>query len=239
MTKSLLHRIATALRGGANEAGESVLSGQDLRILDQEIRDADADMNKSNEALANLMAKCKVAEKNVAELNAKIAENEAYVVEAVEQGKEDLGLEVASRIADLEARRDSAQAELSGYQESLTRLRQVIAQSQTTLKQLKQQAESLRATDSVQRAQTAVSGAFTGTKTNLGHAMQSVEAIKKRQTERAALLESSAELTAEADGSSLDKRLEQAGITGTKNSGQSVMARIMAERNVTKRLPNG
>ena len=37
---SILTKIFTLLRGGANEAGQAVVDANALRILDQEIRDA-------------------------------------------------------------------------------------------------------------------------------------------------------------------------------------------------------
>ena len=50
-------KLLTALRGGANEMGEAVVDSQALRILDQEIRDADLELRRSREALAEIMAK--------------------------------------------------------------------------------------------------------------------------------------------------------------------------------------
>ena len=41
MTQSIWSKLFTALRGGASEVGESIVDQQALRILDQEIRDAD------------------------------------------------------------------------------------------------------------------------------------------------------------------------------------------------------
>lgn len=37
-------KLLTALRGGANEMGEAMVDSQALRILDQEIRDADLEL---------------------------------------------------------------------------------------------------------------------------------------------------------------------------------------------------
>ena len=48
------NKLVTALRGAAHEAGETVTDSQALRILDQEIRDADNDLNRSKEALAEM-----------------------------------------------------------------------------------------------------------------------------------------------------------------------------------------
>lgn len=39
-------KLLTALRGGANEMGEAVVDSQALRILDQEIRDADLELRR-------------------------------------------------------------------------------------------------------------------------------------------------------------------------------------------------
>ena len=40
-------KLLSALRGGANEVGEAIVDSQALRILDQEIRDADVELRKS------------------------------------------------------------------------------------------------------------------------------------------------------------------------------------------------
>ncbi|MCR7759695.1 PspA/IM30 family protein, partial [Pseudomonas aeruginosa] len=50
-------KLLSALRGGANEVGEAIVDSQALRILDQEIRDADVELRKSREALASLLAR--------------------------------------------------------------------------------------------------------------------------------------------------------------------------------------
>lgn len=50
-------KLLSALRGGANEVGEAIVDSQALRILDQEIRDADVELRKSREALASIMAR--------------------------------------------------------------------------------------------------------------------------------------------------------------------------------------
>ena len=50
-------KLLTAVRGGAHEVGEAVVDSQALRILDQEIRDADDELHRSREALAGIMAK--------------------------------------------------------------------------------------------------------------------------------------------------------------------------------------
>ena len=55
-------KLLSALRGGANEVGEAIVDSQALRILDQEIRDADVELRKSREALASIMARHRLAQ---------------------------------------------------------------------------------------------------------------------------------------------------------------------------------
>ena len=95
-------KMLTALRGGANEVGEAVVDSQALRILDQEIRDADTELRRSKEALAEIMAKHKLASDKVTKSAASIAEYEQYALKALDAGNETLAKEVAEKIANLE-----------------------------------------------------------------------------------------------------------------------------------------
>ena len=88
------NKLVTALRGAAHEAGEAVTDSQALRILDQEIRDADNDLNKSKEALAEIMAKQKLASTQLQNTQAKISEYEGYALKALETNDENIMLRI-------------------------------------------------------------------------------------------------------------------------------------------------
>ncbi|EFQ61144.1 phage shock protein A, PspA [Pseudomonas fluorescens WH6] len=66
MTQSIWSKLFTALRGGASEVGESIVDQQALRILDQEIRDADTALANAKRELVSIMAKHKLAADRVA-----------------------------------------------------------------------------------------------------------------------------------------------------------------------------
>jgi len=88
-------KMVTALRGGVNEAGEAVIDAQALRILDQEIRDASEELNKSKDGLASLIAQQKLAEENATSLKSAIKKDEGFVVAALEKKDNDLAEEIA------------------------------------------------------------------------------------------------------------------------------------------------
>ena len=160
---TIWNKLVTALRGAAHEAGEAVTDSQALRILDQEIRDADSDLNKSKEALADIMAKQKLAACKLKQTQERIAEYEGYAVKALDTSDEALALEVAGKVSVLETQRDEEQSQLDAYTQSVEQLRVAIQTAQTHIKRLKQQADTVKATESVQRAQATVAGRYADT----------------------------------------------------------------------------
>ena len=149
-------KLITALRGGANEAGEAIVDLQALRILDQEVRDATEELVKSRESLAEMMAREKVAEQKCFTLNGKITEFEDYAIQALHKNDESLAQELAEKIADLENQLNIEQSACDGYKSNADSLRKAIKQADKQIKELKHQVDTVRATENVQRAQAAV-----------------------------------------------------------------------------------
>ena len=220
-------KMLTALRGGANEVGEAVVDSQALRILDQEIRDADLELRKSKEALAEIMAKHKLASDKVSKSAASIAEYEQYALKALEAGNETLAREVAEKIANLEIEQAGEREQAEGFAASVAQLRKAVTQAEGNIKRLKQQVDTVKATESVQKAQMAVAQRYGGSQAKLQTAVESLERIKQKQAERAAKMEASAELAAtSAPHDSLEAKLRAAGIKADNASADSVLARL-------------
>ena len=224
------NKLVTALRGAAHEAGEVVTDSQALRILDQEIRDADNDLNKSKEALAEIMAKQKLAAGKLQQTLSKIAEYEGYAVKALDTSDEALALEVAGKVAVLEVQREEEQSQAEAYALSVEQLRSAIQAAQTNIKRLKQQTDTVKATESVQRAQATVAGRYTGSQSRVQNALDSLERIKQKQAERGAILHSAAELARDSSEDALDAKLRAAGITPQAGNAQTVLERLKAQR---------
>lgn len=220
-------KLLTALRGGANEMGEAMVDSQALRILDQEIRDAGGELRKSKEALAGIMAKQKLAAERADKAAQKVSEYEQYALKALEGGNEELAKEVAAKIANLEVEQSSEQEQADNYAVSVAKLRKSVSQAEANIKRLKQQVDTVKATESVQKAQMAVAQRYGGSQAKLHTAVESLERIKQQQAERAAKMEAVAEL-AEASNvdESLEAKLRSAGIVADKSSAESVLARL-------------
>ena len=229
---SIWNKMITALRGGAHEMGESIIDSQALRILDQEIRDADDELRRSKEALAEIMAKQKLADAEVKKHQDKIAEYESYAIQALEAKNEDLATEVAGKIANLENMLAESSSQAGGYGESVQQLRKAVMQTEANIKRMKQQADTVRATENVQKAQIAVTKRYGGSQAKMHTALESLERIKKRQAETAAKMEASNELAElESADAQLENKLRSAGIMPSENSADSVLLRLKSKMN--------
>lgn len=219
-------KMLTALRGGANEAGEAIVDSQALRILDQEVRDASTELKQSKDSLAEIIAREKLADEKISNLKKQIKENEGYAIKALDDGNESLATEVAEKIAHLESQLDQEKASARGYSDSANSLRSAIRQTEQNLKRLKQQVDTVKATESVQRAQAAVAERHSGTNSKLRTAMDSLERIREKQALKGAQMKAAEEISNDSSGDSLQQKLEAAGITSNEHNAEDVLARL-------------
>jgi phage shock protein A len=227
---SIWAKIATAVRGGATEAGEAFIDQQALRILDQEIREADGELGKSKDALAGIIAKRKLADKKVESLKSSFSEYEGYAMQALDKGDEALATEIAEKIAGLETELMGEEGVAKSFVDSESQLRKAVAQTESNLKRLKQQVDTVKATETVQKAQAAVAARHSGAGSSMRSALDSLDRLKNKQAERSARLEAASELAGSTEEVSLDDKLKAAGIIDGGASGGDVLARLKAKR---------
>lgn len=223
---NLWSKMLTALRGGAHEAGEAIVDTQALRILDQEIRDASDELKRSRESLVAIIAQQKVAEEKVSKLRQEIAEYEGYAAQALEKSDEALALEVAGKIADLETALASEANAAQGFEQNASKLKASISLADNNIKRMKQQVDTVKATESVQRAQESVSQRYAGSNSKLQTAMDSLERLKEKQALKAAELQASEELHNSGQEQTLQEKLQQAGITSSGPQASDILERI-------------
>ena len=227
---SIWAKVATAVRGGVNEAGEAIADNQALRILDQEIRDADNALLKSKDALTGIIAKRKLAEKKVESLKSSLEEYEGYAIKALDNEDETLAVEIAEKIAGMETELLGEEGVAKSFTDSEAQLRRAVVQTESNLKRLKQQVDTVKATETVQRAQAAVASRHSGADSSMRSAVDSLERLKNQQAERAAKFEAARELAESTAEVSLEDKLKAAGIVGGGAKGGDVLARLKAKR---------
>ncbi|MAM87351.1 MAG: phage shock protein A [unclassified Hahellaceae] len=219
-------KMMTALRGGVSEAGESIVDSQALRILDQEVRDASEALRLSKNSLAEILARQKLAEEKRKNLQSKIAEHEGYALKALEKGDEALATEVAEKIAELESQVAQEDESVQGFANHAEQMRAALKQTERDLKRLKQQVDTVKATDNVQRAQAAVAERHSGSDSKMRTALDSLERIKEQQALKGAQMNAASELARENSDDSLQEKLQAAGITANAHRADDILARL-------------
>jgi len=221
----VLSKVVTAIKGGLSEAGDAIVDSQALRILDQEIREAAEEVDQSRDALASTIARQKLSEGKIAQLNSAIDEHETYAVKALEKADESLALEVASTIATLESKLNVEVEACEGFTKSANKQRNAIALAEKDVQYMRNQLDTVKATENVQRAEAAVSKRQSGNSSKLRTAMESLERIKEKQAMTDAQRSAAIDITLDDQPSSLHRRLEEAGIIDSNNA-NDVLKRI-------------
>ena len=140
---SMLAKLSALFRGTAREAGQAVVDANALKILDQEIRDADTAQGKARDDLAGLVARRRMAENEMKSFGDQIAKYESSVRAALSQGKTDLAREVAGRIAELETEIGTRGPMIEGMKEAEARLRTAISTTDQKIETLRREIRAL------------------------------------------------------------------------------------------------
>ncbi|MEP4891003.1 MAG: PspA/IM30 family protein [Aliiglaciecola sp.] len=225
---SVWRKLVTAVKGGATEAAQSVVDSQAIRILEQEIRDAKEELRKSDHARTQILAKCKLAKQKVDSLKVSIGQYEEHARKAIGSDRQ-LALDCAQKVADLTAEMETEQEFLDQFTQSEKQLAANINQAKDNLKRLEQQVDMVKATESVQKAQVAVSSRHMGANSKMKTATESLNRIQDKQKLRSAELEAAEELASSDSSTDLEKRLAEAGIKGGKSSADDELKRILGE----------
>src|SRR6185295_6374777 len=100
--------VFTLFRGSVAVAEEELEDRTALLILDQQVRDAAAAVERSKRSLALAIAQDQQEGRKLDTTNARIADLEVRATAALDGGREDLAREAAQAIANMEADRDAA-----------------------------------------------------------------------------------------------------------------------------------
>jgi phage shock protein A len=225
---SVWRKLVTAVKGGATEAAQSVADSQAIRILEQEIRDAKDELRKSDHARTQILAKCKLAQQKVDSLQGSVEQYETHARKAIDTDRQ-LALDCAQKVSDLRAEQEVEQKYLDQFKQSEKQLAVNIKQAKSNLKRLEQQVDMVKATESVQKAQVAVSSRHLGANSKMKTATESLSRIQDKQNLRNAELQAAEELATEESSDDLSKRLAEAGIAGGSSSADDELSRILGK----------
>ncbi|ENO2858017.1 PspA/IM30 family protein [Salmonella enterica] len=224
----ILKSLFTLGKSFVAQAEEAIDEAQGVRMLEQHIRDAKAELDKAGKSRVDLLARVKLSHDKLNDLRERKASLETRALAAMSKNVDAALLnEVAEEIARLEnaiLAEEQVLTNRDAVEKAVTATGQRIAQ-------FEQQLEVVKATEAMQRAQQAVTTSTVGAASNVSTAAESLKRLQTRQAERQARLDAAAQLEKVADGRDLDEKLAQAGIGATnKSNAQGVLARLQRQQ---------
>ncbi|PCJ32040.1 MAG: phage shock protein A [Moraxellaceae bacterium] len=223
---SILNKILTAFRGGAREVGEAIVDANGTRIFEQEISDSREHLKKAKHNLTDVMAKQMQSKREVNRLKSSVTEHEGFATQALDKGDESLALEIAEKIATLDADLAEQESALTTYGSHVERLKELVKKSERQIKDYERQLSMVKTTESVQKATAAITDNFSSSNSKLIGAKESLERIKKKQMDFDDRLKAAEQLQDETMDKSLEDKMQAAGIGQTKDTAASILERL-------------
>lgn len=224
-----LNNVFKTMKGYGNEANDAFVDSQGIRMMEQEIRDSDQSQRKAKESLTDVMAEQKRLARKVNDLKASIDEYSNAISRLLDSGNEELAMETAEKLAELESDLESNQAVLDSFSEQVKELRVIIKDSSKQIDALKREVSIIKSTEAAQKASEATAAQFSGTNSSLRSASASMERIKAKQQKRKDKMKSARELAKESNGDNLKDKLAAAGVIGNQSSASSILDRYRKE----------
>src|SRR5882757_6277995 len=223
----MLKTIVTLFRGAAFRAEEEFVDRSALLILDQQIRDAAAGIERAKRALAVATAQDEAEGKRLETTLTRITDLEERAVAALNGGSEELAAEAAETIAVMEADRDSIREARATFAHEIGNLKATVRKSSQRLAELERGRRIAAAAESVRRLKAGHGLGTPSGATALADAEATLRRLRERQAEDAAALDAFEALDSEPNPTTVANRLEAAGFgKRTRPTAADVLARL-------------
>jgi len=227
---SVLRDLFTALRGGASEVGEAVIDANAVRILEQEIRDAETAIGKAKQSLTRMKGTEIRLKREIGVIDADVADYEQKALAALNGGEEALATEVAERIAELESDRNDKGSEQAALDAEINKIHAMIKARERTIQKNKRELDKVRTVRELQRATESVSTNFAATGSSEHRVAKALERVKSKQQNWQDRMEAGEWMAEKDSGDELDAKLRSKGIGDAGSAGASdVLARLKAK----------
>ncbi len=197
----ILKSLFTLGKSFVAQAEEAIDEAQGVRMLEQHIRDAKAELDKAGKSRVDLLARVKLSHDKLNDLRERKASLETRALAAMSKNVDAALLnEVAEEIARLENAILAEEQVLTNLEASRDAVEKAVTATGQQIAQFEQQLEVVKATEAMQRAQQAVTTSTVGAASNVSTAAESLKRLQTRQAERRARLDAAAQLEKVADG---------------------------------------
>ena len=222
--------VLTLFRGTVAKAEEDLEDRTALLILDQQMRDAAAAVERSKRTLALAITGDQQEGKRLEVTNARIADLEVRAKAALEGSREDLAREAAEAIANLEAERDAAMTARALFASEITRLKRHVANAEAQIAELNRGRRIARASEAVRSLRRSGIEAARPYESTLTEAENTLRRLRDRQMEAQAADEALIAIDAASGPLATAEKLAEQGFgPRMKSTADDVLARLKAK----------
>jgi phage shock protein A len=223
--------IFTIVRGRQAEAVESFADANAMALLDQQIRDAAADLDRARRALAIARAQDAAEASRIEGLRAKVTDLEQRAVAALEATREDLAAEAAEAIAALEIDVTAAVAARASFSRECDKLSRMSSDAERRFAELERGRRAARAAEAIRRLRSRGPQQIGGGDSALRDAESTLKRLRERQIEDEAATSAIEAIEGSSGADLVAEKLEAAGFGDqTKPTGKSVLERLKQSR---------
>ncbi|GAA3920988.1 PspA/IM30 family protein [Litoribacillus peritrichatus] len=221
-----MRKIYTAIRGSARENAESVIDANAIRIFEQEILDAEQAIMQSKQKLAYIMAERVQLERASQQLSEQIKSRESQTAKALKINDEPLANELAEDILNKEHEKSAQWTAIKNLTSREQALSQKIQQSAQQVLTFRRELGIAKANAYAQSASSQVGPQTSALETNLSDLKISLQRIQQKQQHLDDTTNALNSIEKAIGESSLDQKVEQAGLGARQAEIQSVLERV-------------
>ena len=223
--------VLTIFRGSVAAADEELQDRTALLVLDQQMRDAAAAVERSKRSLALAIAGDQQEGRRLEATNARISDLEIRASAALEGGREDLAREAAQAIANLEADRDAAMTARTLFASEIARLKRHVANAEARITELDRGRRLARASEAVRSLRRSGIEAARPYESTLPEAEATLKRLRERQMEAQAADDALFEIDAASGPLTTAEKLAEQGFgPRMKSTADDVLARLKTRR---------
>jgi phage shock protein A len=171
----MFNTLKTLILGANSRAEETLRDTYAIELIDQKLREADEGLRAAKSTLASLIQRQRAEERMLATLDQRIADMTRRATEAMTASREDLALQAAEALAQMENERILRAETVLRLETKTVRLRQSVEAGHRRIIDLKQGATTARA---IRREQSLIAKLPNGE----GSALEEAEALINRVT---------------------------------------------------------
>ncbi len=220
--------LKTLMDGANARADDRLKDVYAIELIEQRIREADANLSAAKMTLASLIQRKRSEEKLVAKLDARIADLTTRATEALASKRNDLAEQAAQAIADMENERRIRRDTVEAHVTRIGQLQMSIEAAHRRLVDLRQGAITARAVRREQKSQARLNKTLAGTS-----AADEAETLIRRVVDQSDPFEQSqilGEIDQGLSGSNIAQTLETEGFgPATKSTAASVLDRLKSK----------